>query len=191
MAQKSITGKEFFDLIVSADVHTINQISQSYCERLALYLVTVYGAETNIAKDCAQEAFEKVYRKILGNSLNNVDDIFGYLVRSAKNEYLMTMRRVKFEVPFEQSHYAGIQGTTGEEIIDRLYSAEKRHLLEYCIEQLKKNRKKFFMNVLKYINENDADTAKLMKMTHSNFRTKKSRVIESLRDCVKNAESIG
>ena len=189
MAQKSISSKEFFDLIISSDVLTINNVSKGYCERLAIYLITVYGAGQNMARDCAQEAFEKVYSKIVQNKVDEIDDVFGYMVRTAKNEYLMTLRREKFEVPFEQSHYAGIKGTTGEEVIEGLYTVERKMLLEFCIEHLKKNRKKFFLMVLKYINEKDENAAKLMKMSHSNYRTKKSRVIESLRDCVKNAES--
>ncbi|TVQ04126.1 MAG: sigma-70 family RNA polymerase sigma factor [Balneolaceae bacterium] len=189
MAQKGLSGKEFFDLIASSDKPEINKVSQAYSDRLAIYLTSVYGAEENIARDCAQEAFEKVYGKIIHDNLDGIEDIFGYMVRTAKNEYLMTIRREKFEVPFEQSHYAGIKGTTGEEVIDGLYSDERKNLLEYCIEQLKKNNRIFFLQVLKYIHEKDADAAKMMNMSHSNYRTKKSRVIESLRDCVKNVES--
>jgi DNA-directed RNA polymerase specialized sigma24 family protein len=190
LAQKGLSGKEFYDLITSSDSPEINKVSQAYCDRLAIYLITVYGAEENNARDCAQEAFEKVYGKIVHKNMSDIEDIFGYLVRTAKNEYLMSIRREKFEVPFEQSHYAGIKGTTGEEVIEGLYSEERKLLLEYCIEQLKKNRKVFFLKVLKYINERDSEAAKLMKMTHNNYRTKKSRVIESLRDCVKNAQSV-
>jgi len=189
LSQKGLSGKEFFDLIASSDTPEINKVSQAYSDRLAIYLATVYGAEENIARDCAQEAFEKVYGKIIRDNLDGIEDIFGYMVRTAKNEYLMSIRREKFEVPFEHSHYAGLKGTTGEEVIDGLYSDERKNLLEYCIEQLKKNSRIFFLQVLKYINEKDAVAAKMMKMSHSNYRTKKSRVIESLRDCVKNTES--
>lgn len=188
MAQERFSGHEFFDLVTSSDSSVINRISNGYCERLTIYLITVYGADENTARDCAQEAFGKIYEKVVNKKLKEVEDIFGYMIGAVKNEYRMTIRREKFEVPIEQSHYAELKTSTGDEIIEGLYSEERKNLLEYCIEQLKKKRKSFFLTVLKYIHENDSDAARLMNISYSNFRTRKSRVIESLRDCVKNAD---
>lgn len=190
MAQQHLTSKDFFELFASSDTAEINNVSEQVISRLELYLISVYKSEEEIAKDCAQEAFEKVYKKIVNKEIAGVDDVFGYFIKSARNEYLMSRRRDKFEVPFEQASYEKQkESTSSDEMFSSLYSEEKEKLLEYCIETLKKGRKKFFMFVLEHINEKDADAAKKIKMSHSSFRTKKSRVVEALRDCVKNAMS--
>lgn len=156
---------------------------------MALYLMSVLKADNETARDCAQQAFEKVYTKIVDDSITEVNDVFGYLIRSARNEYLMFLRKEKdkVEVPSEYAYFSGVIGATGEEVAGSLYSEEKEKLLEYCINKLKKGKRRFFLHVLKFINEKDKDVAEKLKMSHSNFRTRKSRIIEALRECVKNA----
>lgn len=144
-------------------------------------------ANNETAKDCAQQAFEKVYTKIVDGSITNVKDVFGYLIRSARNEYLMVLRNDKVEVPSEYSYFSDVIGTTGDEVVGSIYSEEREKLLEYCINKLKKGKRTFFLQVLKFINEKDKDVAQKLNMSHGNFRTRKSRVIDALRDCVKNA----
>jgi RNA polymerase sigma factor (sigma-70 family) len=185
--QKKITSKEFYDLAASGNTSELNKISSVLTRRMAVYLQAVMGADEETAKDCAQQAFEKVYGKIVSNSINNVEDLFGYLIRSARNEYLMFLRKDKFEVPSEHTYFSRIEGTSGDEVVKSLYSEEKEKLLQYCIDKLKAGKKKFFMLVLKHINERDKDTARKLNMSHGNFRTRKSRVIDTLRECVRNA----
>lgn len=144
------------------------------------------NADEETAKDCSQQAFEKVYKKIVDESISNINDIFGYLIRSARNEYLMILRKDKVEVPSEYSYFSGVVGSTSDDIIGSLYSEEKEKLLEYCIKKLKKGKRIFFIQVLKFINEKDKDAARKLNISHGNYRTKKSRVIDKLRECVKN-----
>lgn len=186
MEQKNFSSKEFHELITSADSTEINRISNLFIERMALYLSSVMKANEETARDCAQQAFEKVYTKIIEGSINDINDVFGYLIRSARNEYLMILRKHKVEVPSEYSYFSGVMGSTGDEVVGSIYSEEKEKLLEYCIKKLKKGKRTFFLQVLKFINEEDKDVARKLNMTHGNFRTKKSRVIDALRDCVKN-----
>lgn len=187
MEQENISSKEFYELITSADTSEINRISKLFIQRMALYLASVMKANEETAMDCAQQAFEKVYTKIIEGSITDVNDIFGYLIRSARNEYLMVLRKDKVEVPSEYSYFSDVIGTTGDDVIGTLYSKEREKLLQYCINKLKKGKRTFFLQVLKFINEKDKDVAKKLNMSHGNFRTRKSRVIEVLRDCVRNA----
>jgi RNA polymerase sigma factor (sigma-70 family) len=187
LEQENISSKEFYELITSADNSEINRISNLFIKRIALYLVTVMKADEETAKDCAQQAFEKVYKKIVNGAITEINDVFGYLIRSARNEYLMIMRKDKVEVPSEYSYFSRVIGSSGDEITGSIYSEEKEKLLEYCIKKLKRGKRTFFLQILKYINEKDKDVAKKLNMSHGNFRTKKSRVIDKLRECVKNA----
>lgn len=189
MEQKNISSKEFYELITSANTSEVNRISNLFIQRMALYLSSVMKANDETAKDCAQQAFEKVYTKIVEESITDINDVFGYLIRSARNEYLMILRKDKdkVEVPSEYSYFSGIIGTTGDDVVGSIYSEEKEKLLEYCISKLKKRKRTFFLQVLKFINEKDKDVAEKLNMSHGNFRTRKSRVIDVLRECVKNA----
>jgi RNA polymerase sigma factor (sigma-70 family) len=185
--KKRITSKEFYELAVSGKKSELNKLSSVLINRMGLFLQSVMGSDEDIARDCAQQAFEKVYGKILNNSIDNIDDLFGYLIRSARNEYLMFLRRDKFEVPSEHTYFSQIEGMSDDDVVNSLYSEEKEKLLKYCVEQLKEGKRKFFKFVLQHINERDKDSARKLNMSHGNFRTKKSRIIDTLRDCVRNA----
>ena len=187
LENENISADEFYELIQAADQSELNKISNLMVRRMTFYLVTVMNANRETAKDCAQQAFENVYAKIMEGSLLNVKDIFGYLIRSAKNEYLMVLRKDKVEVPNEYSYFSRVVGDSGKDVVDSLYSEEQERLLKYCIEKLKSKKKKFFLSVLKHINRPDKETADKLNMSYGNFRTKKSRVIDALRECVKNA----
>lgn len=188
LAEDRISGDEFLDLIRSADQSEVNRVSKKIIERMTFYLISVKGADPDTAKDCAHQAFENVYSKVINESLGEVKDIFGYLINSAKNEYLMVLRNDKVEVPNEYSYFSRVVGKTDDDVVDSIYSAEREKLLKYCIEQLKKKKRKFFISVLKLINEHDRDAAEKLKMSYGSFRTKKSRVVDALRECVKRAE---
>lgn len=185
-----MTGRNFYELIKSGNSSEINRVSDLLVSRMALYLKSVMQAEHELAEDCAQQAFEKVYGKILENSLDDIDDIFGYLIRSAKNEYLMSMRREKFEVSSEHAKIAPIQDQQMSDSLEIFYDRERHKQLEKCVSKMKLKKRKFFRQVLEHINEKDKDAAEKIGMSYANFRTKKSRIIEALRECVKNSKVI-
>lgn len=185
LEQKNFSSKEFHELIASADSSELNRVSNLFIQRMALYLSTVMKANNETAKDCAHQAFEKVYKKIVEGSITEINDVFGYLIRSARNEYLMVLRKDKVEVPSEYSYFSGIIGSSSNDVVEGIYSEEKEKLLEHCIKKLKKGKRTFFLQVLKFINEKDKDVAQKLNMSYGNFRTKKSRVVDALRDCVK------
>lgn len=187
MNQQNISSKEFYELVVSSDTSTVNEISASLIERISQYLKIVMRADKETAEDCAQQAFEKVYAKILNNTLSDISDLYSYLIRSAKNEYLMLLRRDKFEVHGEHKYFQEVPGSNADEVVQALYSEQKEKLLKVCIDKLSQKRKSFYVQVLKYINEKDAVTADKLNISHGSFRTKKSRLIDALRKCVKNA----
>ena len=191
LAEDRISGEEFLELIRSADRSEVNRVSMKIIERMTFYLISVKGAEPETAKDCAHQAFENIYSKAVNESLADVNDIFGYLINSAKNEYLMVLRKDKVEVPNEFSYFSRVVGKTDADVVDSIYSAEKEKLPKYCIQQLEKKKRKFFISVLKLINEHDRDAAEKMNMTYGSYRTRKSRVIELLRECVKRAAGPG
>lgn len=98
----------------------------------------------------------------------------------------MILRRQKSEVPGRQEHLERIEGDSAADVAQGLYTEDKENVLKACIEMLRKGRQTFYWEILKFINDPDAVTARKLGMSHASFRTRKSRLIQSLRECVKN-----
>lgn len=184
MNKQKINSDEFYELIRSDNQAEINQLSKVLIERMTLYIQSVLGGGEETARDCAQEAYSKVYTKIISRDHNKMDDLFAYMIRSSKNEYLMKLRKEKYEVPIDESKYRELADEEEPTVIDILSKDEDQKFLENCIKKLKNKHRKFFKIVFDYINEEDKITANLVGITYGSFRTRKSRIIEMLRDCV-------
>lgn len=184
MNNKKIHSDEFLKLIQSGDQVRINQISEELIRKMTLYIRSVLNAEIDAARDCAQEAFGKVYSKILEGDHDAMEDVFGYMIRSARNEYLMKVRKEKFEVPIDEAKFKNKMDENPEDAIEILATDDHKKILESCVKQLKKKQQSFFNTVLKHINDDDKITSDILGITYGSFRTRKSRVIDALRDCV-------
>ena len=184
MDRQKINSDEFYKLIQSDNKVEINQLSEVLTQRMTLYIRSVLGAEEETARDCAQEAYSKVYSKIISRDHDKMEDVFAYMIRSSRNEYLMKLRKEKFEVPIDESNYRGVAESDQKSIIDVLSKDDDQALLNRCINKLKKKHRKFFTAVMDYINEDDKVAADYIGITYGSFRTRKSRIIDMLRECV-------
>ena len=78
-----------------------------------------------------------------------------------------------------------MEGDTASDVAEALLNEEKERALRECVETLRESRQTFYKEILKNIDERDADTAKKLGMSHAGFRTRKFRLIKSLQDCVR------
>lgn len=184
MNKKKIHSDEFLKLIQSGDQSSINRISEELIQKMTLYIRSVLGAEFEAAKDCAQEAFGKVYSKIIERDHEAMEDVYGYMIRSARNEYLMKVRKEKYEVPIDEAKYREKPVEPEMDAIEVLSSEDHQKMLSNCIDKLKKKQRKFFKAVLKNINKDDKVTSDTLGISYGSFRTRKSRVIDALRECI-------
>lgn len=184
MDHTNLSSSDFYEIVTSGSGKQLNYISDQLLRGMALYLRSVMRADKEVAEDCAQAAFEKVYTGIVNGSITDKEDIYGYLINSARNEYLMIIRRDRENIHDDEEFFSTVVGTTGSDIVKSLHSEEREKLLWVCIDKLDEDKKVFFQKVLKYIEYTDKDASELLGMTYSNFRTKKSRIIETLRRCV-------
>lgn len=184
MDHTNLSSSDFYDIVTSGSGKQLNYISDQLLKGMSLYLQTVMRADKDHAEDCAQAAFEKVYTGIINGSIKGKEDIYGYLIKAARNEYLMIIRRDQENIHDDDTYFSTVVGTTGNDIVKSLHSEERERLLWDCIDKLEQDKKLFFLKVLKYIEYTDKDAAELLDMTYSNYRTKKSRIIETLRHCV-------
>ena len=184
MDKQKINSDEFYQLIKSDNKVEINQLSEVLIQRMTLFIRSVLGAGEETARDCAQEAYSKVYSKIISKELDKMEDVFAYMIRSSRNEYFMKLRKEKFEVPIDESKYREIADKDEKSVIDVLSSEDDQKLLNHCISRLKKKHREFFNAVMDYINEDDKVAAELVGITYGSFRTRKSRIVDMLRECV-------
>ncbi len=141
-------------------------------------------ADAQVAQDCAHAAFEKVYIKVKTGEIKDLDNFYGYCIRSARNELLMHKRSSSRVRPLDSSGEEKEVQSSAEETIEILHSDEKEEALTKCLSELKPKRKQFFLRILNHINHSDKEAAELLGMTHAQYRTKKSRTIAVLRQCV-------
>lgn len=184
-----INSDDFYELIQSDNQAEINRLSEVLIERMTLYIRTVHGANTEIARDCAQEAYGKVYAKILDENHDKMEDVFAYMIQSSKNEYLMKLRKEKFEVPFDEMKYKGRMDTTVDDVIEILSSEDNQIRLKQCIKKLKNKNRDFFNTIWENLYEDDKITAEEIGISYGSFRTRKSRIIDILRECVSDQKS--
>tara|TARA_R100001143_G_C3361139_1_gene136034 strand:- start:29173 stop:29751 length:579 start_codon:yes stop_codon:yes gene_type:complete len=182
--RQKINSDEFYQLIKSDNKIEINQLSEVLIQRMTLFIRSVLGAGEETARDCAQEAYSKVYSKIISKDHDKMEDVFGYMIRSSRNEYLMKLRKEKYEVPIDESKYRKVADSSTDSVIDTLSIDDDQKLLSQCIAALKKKHRKFFNAVMKYINEEDKVAAEYVGISYGSFRTRKSRIIDMLRECV-------
>lgn len=191
MDRQKINSDEFYQLIKSDNKVEINQLSEVLIQRMTLFIRSVLGAGEDTARDCAQEAYSKVYTKIISKDHDKMEDVFAYMIRSSRNEYFMKLRKEKYEVPIDESKYKEVVDNSEDSVIDVLSNDDDQKLLSHCIAMLKKKHRKFFNAVMEYINEEDKVAAEFVGITYGSFRTRKSRVIDMLRECVsKQKESL-
>src|SRR5690625_4593214 len=172
-------------MVKSADPSGINRLTEVYTYKLAGYLRTVHQAEPEIAADCSHQAFMKMFEKIRNGELADVENIYSYLIRTVKNEYLMTLRKTKWEVPGEKEYLERMEGNTASDVAEALLNEEKERAVSECVETLRESRQTLYKEILKNIVRREADTEKKVVMSHAGFRTRKFRLIKSLQDCVR------
>ena len=88
------------------------------------------NADEDLANDCAQEAFEKVYTGIVNGDITDKQDIYGYLIKAARNEYLMVVRRDYENTHDDESYFSTVIGSTSTDILKRLHSEEREIIVE-------------------------------------------------------------
>jgi len=151
---------------------------------MELYLRSVMKAEAQVAQDCAQSAFEKVYSRLQEGSIGELENIYGYCITTARNEFLMHQRIAAREQPFDERDDEHIDESPADNVIEVFQSEQREKALNQCISKLKPKRKQFFLRILNHINHSEKEAADLLGMGYAQYRTKKSRIIAALRKCV-------
>lgn len=187
MTDKQITSEEFFKLIHSGERDRLEQVSKEIIDTLSLYLRNVLKADKAHSDDFAQQAFYKVYERIKNGEINDKENIYGYFIASAKNEFLMNARRERENIILlnENIERYTSQGRPVFDFADELDSDRKKMLME-CVQELDSISRKQFFSILEVLHMTDDDASLALNMTYGSYRTRKSRIFGILHQCVRS-----
>ncbi len=179
---KIISGKELYELIKSDNKAELERVVSHITHTLKLYLESVHKAPQDVAENVANDIFIKIYSMISKNELSDTENIYGYMITSAKNEYFMYLRKhANKSMPIRDELHTKV----GEDdVLQELHDEERKKVLMKCIDKLNKNNRKLIFSILRYIDYADIDTAKELGIEYGRFRTQKFRLIHILHECV-------
>ncbi|MCH8556740.1 MAG: hypothetical protein LAT84_02905 [Balneolia bacterium] len=184
MSDAKITSTYFAELIRENRTAELNRVSVLLCERMSLFLRTVYKATPSLSDECAQAAFEKVYTGVKSGEIKDLENMFGYCINAVKNEYKMALRKDSKSKEFDAEEVESEGYIQPPDIFDVLSDREREIALKSCVSQLKDSRRDLFLRILSLINTPEKEAAAKLNMSHAQYRTQKSRIISVLRECV-------
>lgn len=184
LSDAKITSTHFAELIRENRTAELNRVSALLCDRMSLFLRSVYKADPSLSYECAQAAFEKVYSGIKKGEIKDLDNLFGYCINAVKNEYKMANRKDCWSKEFDAEEVESEGYIQPPDIFDVLSDRERETALQSCIDTLKDNRRDLFLRILSLINTPEKEAATKLNMSHAQYRTQKSRIISVLRECV-------
>lgn len=161
------------------DNKKVDEYLKTLMPRLVRFLRIHMNASINDAKDCAQESFLLSLEVIKQDKLQNPERILSYLLTSCRNNYLKMQRKNREqnfdEVPAEHYHKPGQ--------LSSLMDKERNRLLKWCMEQLKKEYRKFMEYWFEHPDYEAEKVAEHFDLSVSNTWTRKHRIIKKLNKC--------
>jgi DNA-directed RNA polymerase specialized sigma24 family protein len=179
--KEQISALELYELIHSKQKHELEAISLKIVSGVTLYLEMMLKLPKMDAENAAHEAFTITYERIKMGEMLDIDNLIGFLIKTARNQHLMEIRNKNKEVlPFEDELYT----PPVDNLLDSLDSSEHKKVLMLCIEKLDDKQRKFVFRILRNIDDSESEHAKRFKLNVSNFRIRKYRLIHILHECV-------
>ncbi len=147
---------------------------------LCSYLRTTMGANLPDAEECAQHVLVSTLERIRKNAIQEPENIYYYLLKSAKNRYIrMLQDHTRSNYQHDMEPYVPV-----EEQIDSLVSQEEQVALEQCLDKLDQSSREFINYWIDYPGANAADVASLFGISVNNAWIKKHRIIKKLTNCI-------
>lgn len=173
---------ELAEALSEGDVEKANELLKEVIPRLEKYLRVVMGASDPMARECVQQAFLDVYERIRMGNILDEKYIFGYLIKSCRNEYLhYTKRQHRFLYDSDS-----VQEHEQEPMqIESLMDKDRQRLLEECLDELDEESRDLITHYFKHPDATTKEVSRHFKISEANVRTKKSRITYKLHLCYK------
>lgn len=176
---------DFSELMVafeSSDEQRVNELLTQLYARLEMYLIVVHKCSRDIAPDMVQEAMHRVIKKMQSQSIKDARSLLAYCMTSCKNEYFAYIKKEKARnIRQVDIEIEDLPSTSNP--IYSLIEEDRQRLLRLCIEKLSESNKKLIQYLLSQPEVAPQELTKLFKLSYANIRTRKSRIIQALKEC--------
>ena len=182
LIKNRVDYSELVEALLNGDKSKATEILTELIPRLEDYLVIAMSADRGAAEECVQQAFLDVYEQIKQDKIKEPKYIFSYLIKSCRHEYIRYSKR---EHKFKYVDGALNELYEPEAQYQNLLDKERQRILRECLDELQEKSRKF---IEYFIDKPDASTeeaAEEFKLSGSNVRTRKSRVLSRLHHCYK------
>lgn len=152
---------------------------------LCSYLRTTMRACYSDAEDCAQQAIVNTVERIQSNAIREPENIYSYMLQSAKNRYL----RLQFEQ--KRSNYQDNMEAYSpiEEQIDALVGEEEEAALKECLKKLNEASRTYIQYWLENPSTGTEEASRHFGISIHNVWVKKHRIVKKLADCIQKKVS--
>lgn len=180
---------EYSDLaraIKENDSVRVNELMKKLIPRLKRFLSIHMNASKQDAEDCAQESVLLCIEAVKEDRLRNPEKVLSYLLTSCRNNYL------KMRDKHKEEHYEELpddQHSPAAQLIN-LLDKERQRLLEWCLNQLKKEYQAFMEYWFRNPGKEAEKVAAHFNLSVSNTWTRKHRIINKLHDCYQKKSEI-
>jgi RNA polymerase sigma factor (sigma-70 family) len=155
----------------------VNQLLDEMIPKLIEYLQVTIGVNTDIARECVQQAFLNVYERIIGGELKDPKTILSYMMQTSRNEYF-NYRRKNSKLVAEELIRESVSEPA--EQIERLIDEERKTKLFKCIEELDDDSQLFILYFMNHPDATTKEASSYFGMSEANVRTKKYRITHQL-----------
>lgn len=170
---------ELADAIKNNDSSRIREMMNTLMPRLQRFLLVHMNASETDAEDCAQDTILSCLETIHEGRLKNPDRILSFLLTSCRNNYLNMINKKK-EQYFEEMPD---ERNTDPRQLKNLIEEERMQILQWCLEQLKEEYRKFMEYWFHHPDSEAEEVAEHFNLSVSNTWTRKHRIIGKLNDC--------
>lgn len=171
---------KFVIAVQKEDQESFKEFYEVLTKILFKFLRVRMDAESEDAKDSAQNAILFAVEKIKNNKLEHPDRIINYLFTTAKHDYLKHQNKRK------ETAYEHVPDSYSEEPdqLHNLLDKERQSVLKRCFNELKAKQLEY---ISYWFSKPDSDTvvvADHFGISVNNAWTKKHRIIQVLNECV-------
>ncbi|NBW70353.1 MAG: sigma-70 family RNA polymerase sigma factor [Bacteroidetes bacterium] len=176
---------DFSELILAyqtSDDQRVNELLSQLFNRLEMYLMVVHKCSKDLAPDLVQEAMHRVIKKMQSQSIKDARSLLAYCMTSCKNEYYAYLKKEKKRI-LQHSDVEIEELPTDSSPLAHLIEEDRQRILEKCIEKLNESNKKLIQFLLLQPEASPEELTRMFNISYANIRTRKSRIIQALKDC--------
>lgn len=178
----SFDYSDLIEAILRDDRTAANELSSDLMNRVIFYLKVRLGAPQSIAEECAYQAFSDVFEMIKNDKINDKKSILKYFTVASRNEYLR-FKKIEHRTGHDPATKEYLIPEPAEQLLN-LIDDERQKQLKKCLKQLPDVHQRFILTFFSNKIMDLQDLAKEFNYSYAKTRTLKTRIIQTLQECV-------